>query len=140
LGDGLREGGEAFAKGLFRGVTGILTKPVEGYKAGGFEGFASGVARGVIGAAAQPMSGVLDLVSKTTDGFNAQGRKISAAITSEQVLTRTRLPRAIGGDNIVRPYDDYKARGQVRLAVSPLARQALTLHIRIGMLLHVCLS
>jgi len=30
LGDGLREGGEALAKGLFRGVPGVVMKPIEG--------------------------------------------------------------------------------------------------------------
>ena len=30
LGEGLVAGGEALAKGLFRGITGIFTKPVEG--------------------------------------------------------------------------------------------------------------
>ena len=113
LGDGLREGGEALAKGLFRGVTGLLTKPVEGAREYGVEGFVSGVGKGLIGAAAQPVSGVLDLVSKTTDGVNATRLKVSAAMSAKTALKRHRLPRAIGGDNIMKPYDDYAARGQV---------------------------
>ncbi|KAI8561923.1 hypothetical protein RHMOL_Rhmol04G0379800 [Rhododendron molle] len=55
FGDVIREGGGAFAKGLFRGVTGILTKPLEGAKASGVEGFFQGVGKGVIGVAAQPV-------------------------------------------------------------------------------------
>lgn len=113
IGDVIREGGGALAKGLFRGVTGILTKPLEGAKSSGVEGFVQGVGKGIIGAAAQPVSGVLDLLSKTTEGANAVRMKIASAITSEEQLLRRRLPRVIGGDNLLHPYDEYKAQGQV---------------------------
>ncbi|GAB2300237.1 hypothetical protein Dimus_034275 [Dionaea muscipula] len=118
LGDVIRGGGGALAKGLFRGVTGILTKPLEGAKASGVEGFVQGVGKGIIGAAAQPVSGVLDLLSKTTEGANAMRMKILAALTSEEQLLRRRLPRAICGDNLLRPYDEYKAEGQVILQLA----------------------
>lgn len=113
MGDVIREGGGALAKGFFRGVTGILTKPLEGAKSSGVEGFVQGVGKGLIGAAAQPVSGVLDLLSKTTEGANAMRMKIAAAITSEDQLLRRRLPRVISGDNLLKPYEDYKAQGQV---------------------------
>ncbi|PIN00426.1 hypothetical protein CDL12_27074 [Handroanthus impetiginosus] len=118
FGDVIREGGGALAKGLFRGVTGILTKPLEGAKASGVEGFVQGVGKGLIGAAAQPVSGVLDLLSKTTEGANAMRMKIASAIASEDQLLRRRLPRVISGDNLLRPYDDYKAQGQVILQLA----------------------
>ncbi|KAL2613699.1 hypothetical protein R1flu_025391 [Riccia fluitans] len=118
IGDGLREGGEALAKGFFRGVTGILTKPLEGARSSGVEGFVQGVGKGVIGAAIQPMSGMLDFLSRTTEGANATRMKLTAAITFEEVLVRRRLPRVIGGDNVLRPYDEYKARGQVLMQLA----------------------
>lgn len=109
----IREGGGALAKGLFRGVTGILTKPLEGAKASGVEGFVQGIGKGIIGAAAQPVSGVLDLLSKTTEGANAVRTKIASALMSEEQLLRRRLPRVISGDNLLLPYNEYKAQGQV---------------------------
>ncbi|KAI4335042.1 hypothetical protein L6164_013726 [Bauhinia variegata] len=118
FGDVLREGGGALAKGLFRGVTGILTKPLEGAKSSGVEGFVQGVGKGIIGAAAQPVSGVLDLLSKTTEGANAMRMKIASAITSDEQLLRRRLPRVISGDNLLQPYDEYKAQGQVILQLA----------------------
>ncbi|KAJ8645273.1 hypothetical protein MRB53_007021 [Persea americana] len=118
IGDVIRDGGGAFAKGLFRGVTGILTKPLEGAKSSGVEGFVQGVGKGIIGAAAQPVSGVLDLLSKTTEGANAVRMKIASAITSEEQLLRRRLPRVISGDNLLRPYDEHKAQGQVILQLA----------------------
>ncbi|XP_042405096.1 vacuolar protein sorting-associated protein 13C-like [Zingiber officinale] len=118
IGDVIREGGGALAKGLFRGVTGILTKPLEGAKSSGVEGFVQGVGKGLIGAATQPVSGVLDLLSKTTEGANAVRMRIASAIMSEEQLLRKRLPRAIGGDNLLRPYDEYKAQGQAILQLA----------------------
>ncbi|XP_010524589.1 PREDICTED: uncharacterized protein LOC104802610 [Tarenaya hassleriana] len=118
FGDIIREGGGAFAKGLFRGVTGILTKPLEGAKSSGVEGFVSGVGKGIIGAAAQPVSGVLDFLSKTTEGANAMRMKIAAAITSDEQLLRRRLPRVIGADSLLRPYNEYRAQGQVILQLA----------------------
>ncbi|KAK1380403.1 Calcium-dependent lipid-binding family protein [Heracleum sosnowskyi] len=118
FGDVIREGGGALAKGFFRGFTGILTKPLEGAKASGVEGFVQGVGKGIIGVAAQPVSGVLDLLSKTTEGANAVRIKIASAIASEDQLLRRRLPRVIGGDNLLRPYDAYKAQGQVILQLA----------------------
>lgn len=118
FGDGFREGAEAFGKGLFRGVTGILTKPLEGARSSGVEGFVQGVGKGILGVAAQPVSGVLDLLSKTTEGANAVKTKIAAVITSEGVLLRRRLPRVIGADKILRPYDEFKAQGQILLQLA----------------------
>ena len=118
FGDVIRDGGGALAKGIFRGVTGILTKPIEGAKSSGVEGFVQGVGKGIIGAAAQPVSGVLDLLSKTTEGANAVKMKISSAIMAEEQLLRRRLPRAIGGDSLIYPYDEYKATGQVIFSLS----------------------
>ncbi|BAF08745.2 Os02g0470400 [Oryza sativa Japonica Group] len=121
FGDVIRDGGGALAKGIFRGVTGILTKPIEGAKSSGVEGFVQGVGKGLIGAAAQPVSGVLDLLSKTTEGANAVKMKISSAIMAEEQLARRRLPRAIGGDSLLYPYDDHKAAGQAILQLAEYA-------------------
>lgn len=118
FGEGFREGAEALGKGLFRGVTGIVTKPLEGARTSGMEGFVQGVGKGIIGVAAQPVSGVLDLLSKTTEGANAMKTKIAAVITSEGVALRHRLPRVIGADKVLRPYDEFKAQGQVFLSES----------------------
>ncbi|KAL6634351.1 hypothetical protein ACP70R_027022 [Stipagrostis hirtigluma subsp. patula] len=121
FGDVIRDGGGALAKGIFRGVTGILTKPIEGAKSSGVEGFVQGVGKGIIGAAAQPVSGVLDLLSKTTEGANAVKMKISSAILAEEQLLRRRLPRAIGGDSLLYPYDENKATGQAILHLAECA-------------------
>ena len=56
--DGLAKGGKAFGKSLLGGITGIVTKPVEGAKKGGVGGFFKGMGKGVIGVVAKPVAGV----------------------------------------------------------------------------------
>lgn len=48
------------------GVAGVFTKPVEGARSGGFQGFFGGVGKGMAGLVAKPVSGVVDLVAKTS--------------------------------------------------------------------------
>ena len=43
-----------------------MTKPVQGAKQEGLLGFAKGVGKGVTGLVTKPVSGVIDVVSKTT--------------------------------------------------------------------------
>jgi vacuolar protein sorting-associated protein 13A/C len=55
-----------FGTSVFSGVTGVFTKPVQGARTGGVGGFFGGVGKGMAGLVAKPVSGVVDLVSKTT--------------------------------------------------------------------------
>ena len=45
LGEGVVEGGRAFAKGLVQGLKGVVARPVEGMERGGFAGFFEGVTK-----------------------------------------------------------------------------------------------
>jgi len=57
------------SQGVFSGVTGIVTKPVEGAKKEGAAGFFKGVGKGLIGVVTRPVSGVVDLASSTFEGI-----------------------------------------------------------------------
>lgn len=67
----LVHGGEAMAAGLFRGITGVVTKPVEGARDKGLHGFISGIGKGMAGLVLQPVSGAVDMASKAVEGVNA---------------------------------------------------------------------
>ncbi len=75
----LVHGGEAMAAGLFRGITGVVTKPVEGARDGGMSGFLSGIGKGFAGLVLQPVSGAVDLASKAVEGVNASKVREDAA-------------------------------------------------------------
>lgn len=68
---GVGQGVMGLGTSLFSGVTGVITKPIEGAKEDGFGGFFKGVGKGVIGVVAKPVSGVVNMVSKTTSGLEA---------------------------------------------------------------------
>jgi len=71
VGEGLVLGAQGLGKGFFHGVTGLLTKPIEGAMRDGAGGFAKGVAQGLVGVAVKPVSGVLDFASRTSEGISA---------------------------------------------------------------------
>jgi len=56
--DGVAKGGKAFGKSLLGGITGIVTKPMEGAKKGGISGFFKGAGKGLVGVVAKPVAGV----------------------------------------------------------------------------------
>lgn len=58
-------------RGIFSGVTGVFTKPVEGARKSGIGGFFGGIGKGVVGLVTKPVGGAVDLVSKTTAGLEA---------------------------------------------------------------------
>lgn len=54
---------------MFYGITGIVTQPVQGAKQEGLLGFAKGMGRGVTGLVAKPLGGAVDIVVKTSLGI-----------------------------------------------------------------------
>lgn len=84
--DTVLEGFKALGTGLFEGLTGLVTKPVEGGEKEGFEGVLSGIGKGLIGLVAKPVSGVLECGAGVLGG-------VRKAISDEEVIDRIRLPR-----------------------------------------------
>ena len=84
LGDGF----VSFGKGIAKGLTGIVTKPIEEGKKGGFLGGIKGVGKGLIGAVASPVSGLLDIGAGVIGG--------TAKLLSDDNFTieRIRIPHA----------------------------------------------
>ncbi len=63
-------------KGIFDGVTGLVTQPVKGAKEEGAKGFFKGFGKGIIGIATKPVAGVIDMASKTTEGITSQASSL----------------------------------------------------------------
>ena len=83
FGDGLLMGLKSAGRGFESGLTGVITKPVEGAKKKGIKGLLSGAWQGVSGLVIKPVSGTLDLLSKTTQGIQNTGQFIEELITDE---------------------------------------------------------
>ncbi|XP_039076223.1 vacuolar protein sorting-associated protein 13C isoform X1 [Hyaena hyaena] len=104
FGDSLARGGKGFLLGVVGGVTGIITKPVEGAKKEGAAGFFKGIGKGLVGAVARPTGGIIDMASSTFQG-------IQRAAESTEEVSRLRPPRFIHEDGIIRPYERQESEG-----------------------------
>lgn len=74
VGEGTVLAVKTLGQGLVDGVTGIVSQPVQGARTGGFTGFLAGIGRGITGLATKPVVGVLDGVSKLTEGLKNTGK------------------------------------------------------------------
>uniref|UniRef100_A0A8B9RS28 Vacuolar protein sorting 13 homolog C n=1 Tax=Accipiter nisus TaxID=211598 RepID=A0A8B9RS28_9AVES len=104
FGDSLAKGGKGLLQGVVGGVTGIITKPVEGAKKEGAAGFFKGIGKGLVGVVARPTGGIVDMASSTFQG-------IQRVAESTEEVSNLRPPRFIHEDGIIRPYDRVEAEG-----------------------------
>lgn len=104
---GVTAGANSFVSSLASGVGGLARKPLEGAEQEGFAGFFKGVGKGVIGLATKPAIGIFDLASNVSEGI-----RNTTTVFDGEGLDRVRLPRFIGADGIVRPYNQREALGQ----------------------------
>uniref|UniRef100_A0A8C7JJS2 Vacuolar protein sorting 13 homolog C n=1 Tax=Oncorhynchus kisutch TaxID=8019 RepID=A0A8C7JJS2_ONCKI len=111
FGESLAKGGMGFFKGVVGGVTGIVTKPVEGAKKEGAAGFFKGIGKGLVGVVARPTGGIVDMASSTFQG-------IQRVAESTEEVTKLRPVRLIREDGIIRPYDQEDAKGYDLFQVS----------------------
>ncbi|NXL93000.1 VP13C protein, partial [Alectura lathami] len=104
FGDSLAKGGKGLLRGVVGGVTGIITKPVEGAKKEGAAGFFKGIGKGLVGVVARPTGGIVDMASSTFQG-------IQRVAESTEEVSNLRPPRLIHEDGIIRPYNRVEAEG-----------------------------
>ncbi|XP_016139637.1 vacuolar protein sorting-associated protein 13C-like, partial [Sinocyclocheilus grahami] len=91
-------------QGVVGGVTGIVTKPVEGAKKEGAAGFFKGIGKGLVGVVARPTGGIIDMASSTFQG-------IQRVAESTEEVTKLRPVRLIQEDGIIRPYNHHGSEG-----------------------------
>ncbi len=68
--------------GLLSGITGVVTKPIEGARAEGggfsFGGLMKGMATGIVGVVAQPVKGVADMISDVGKGIDSSTARLQS--------------------------------------------------------------
>ena len=69
VGQGLTKGFKRLGSGVFGGVTGVITQPIQGVKKDGAKGLVTGIGKGAAGLVAKPVGGVFDLASNTFEGI-----------------------------------------------------------------------
>eukprot|EP00755_Sulcionema_specki_P021681 Sspe_Gene.74709::Locus_46686_Transcript_4_4_Confidence_0.429_Length_2171::g.74709::m.74709/K19525/VPS13A_C; vacuolar protein sorting-associated protein 13A/C len=101
--EGIAGGAQSLAIGLGEGLSGIITKPVEGAREGGMGGLIQGVGRGLMGAVFKPVSGVLDMAAKTTEGMRNMVAVAAVRMRPPRVLVR----------GVVTPYNEEDAKAVI---------------------------
>ncbi|KAG6968387.1 hypothetical protein JG688_00005846 [Phytophthora aleatoria] len=106
IGTGLIHGTKQLGKGIFAGVTGVITAPAQGAIHGGLPGFIEGVGKGLIGVAVKPAAGVLDLAATTAAGITATTSALDRRTGLGKAVYRRREPRLlrVTSDQRVRVY------------------------------------
>uniref|UniRef100_A0A8D2LMG4 Vacuolar protein sorting 13 homolog C n=1 Tax=Varanus komodoensis TaxID=61221 RepID=A0A8D2LMG4_VARKO len=121
FGDSLAKGGKGLLRGVVGGVTGIITKPVEGAKKEGAAGFFKGIGKGLVGVVARPTGGIVDMASSTFQG-------IQRVAESTEEVSPLRPPRLIHEDGIIRPYDRGEAEGYDLFEIKKLEGEIFRYH------------
>lgn len=103
---GIEQGvGSALNSG-WSGLTGLITKPNEGFQRGGVTGFVKGAFAGTTGLLVKPITGLMDFMSKTQEGI------LNSTKTPEELAAdeRIRPPRAFyRKERIIMEYDNSHA-------------------------------
>ncbi|XP_057669487.1 intermembrane lipid transfer protein Vps13 isoform X2 [Diorhabda carinulata] len=102
--EGLARSGKGLVMGVYSGVTGVFTKPVEGAREEGVEGFFKGLGKGAVGLVTRPVAGVVDFASDSLD-------VVKRAAEGNEDTLRLRAPRFLHSDGLVRPYNQHEANG-----------------------------
>ena len=108
---GLESGIQKLVDGILEGVAGVWKKPIRGAERSGFEGFAKGLGKGLLGLIMKPVIGTTDLLTDTLIGVKGQieGDNPQHLLT---LYSQVRPRRALyGRDRVVKPYriDDAAA-------------------------------
>lgn len=104
---GVTAGANSLFTSVASGVGGLARKPLEGAEQEGALGFFKGVGKGVLGLATKPAVGVLDMASNLSEGI-----RNTTTVFDGTELDRTRFPRFVSNDGVVRPFNAREAMGQ----------------------------
>jgi len=112
VGQGVAYGVRDLGVGIYKGITGIVTQPIEGARKEGALGLVKGIGKGLVGVVLKPAIGTVDLVSQVADGI-----KNTTTLLDEQKV-RIRPPRHFSSDGLLRVYNPEKAIGQELLQIA----------------------
>ncbi len=102
--EGVESGAVKLLRGVWDGVSGVVRAPIRGAERHGMEGFAKGIGKGLLGLLVKPVIGISDAATDVMIGVqgSVEGKKGSLR-GGRQAQIRPRRPM-YGPDRILRPY------------------------------------
>lgn len=129
---GLGSGVQKLVNGFVEGVTGVVKAPIRGAEKRGLEGFAKGVGKGLLGLLVKPIIGISDGftdvmigVKGTVDGASGY----SGTMTIVQVRPRRAM---YGLERSIRPYHYADAAACALMLRTRLAGESYLSHLDMG--------
>ncbi|CAB9511549.1 Putative vacuolar protein sorting-associated protein [Seminavis robusta] len=126
---GVESGFVKLAQGFIEGVTGVVRAPIRGAEKRGFEGFAKGLGKGLLGLLVKPMIGISDAATDVFIGVKTSvegGEGHHIASRPNQVRPRRAL---YGRDKHVRLYDLGDAAASALMYRTRLGGQRFLSHL-----------
>ena len=108
--EGAVKGADTVVTSLFRGVTGLVQKPLEGAKEKGVEGFFKGLGMGAAGLIVKPVVGLTDAIGDAFEHTATDVRQSTGVFAQ-----RLRLPRTLGHCGELSTFSRYDAEVQQQL-------------------------
>jgi hypothetical protein len=134
LAGGVESGFIKLVQGFRDGVTGVVKAPIRGAEKRGIEGFAKGVGKGLLGLLVKPIIGISDAatdvmigVKRTVEDTHAQAQNL--ALASNQF--RPRRPM-YGRDKVLRPYNFEDSAAATLMLRSRCAGENYLGHLDLG--------
>lgn len=125
---GLGSGVQKLVQGFLDGVTGVVKAPIHGANKRGFEGFAKGIGKGLLGLLVKPVIGISDGITDFMIGVKATIE--GAAGPNANVQTQIRPRRAfLGKSRILSPYNPADAAAQALLQRTRIAGENYVGHV-----------
>jgi vacuolar protein sorting-associated protein 13A/C len=127
---GLGSGVQKLVNGFLEGVTGVVRAPIRGAEKHGFEGFAKGIGKGLLGLLVKPIIGISDGFTDVMIGV--KGSVEGSSIVSQQIR-QVRPRRALyGPEKAIRSFVYADAAASALMLRTSLAGDAYLSHLDLG--------
>jgi len=128
--DGLGSGGQKIFKGVLDGVTGAVRYPIRGAEKDGVEGFAKGVGKGLLGLVVKPFIGLTDAATDVMKGVKSS---VEADNLNLEYNTQIRPRRCFyGKERSFRSYHIKDATAAALMLTTSLAGELYLTHCDMG--------
>lgn len=129
---GLGSGVQKLAQGFFEGVTGVVKAPLRGAEKKGFEGFAKGVGKGLLGLLVKPIIGISDGFTDVMIGVKGSIGGVGGSDQEGRLLPIRPRRVMYGTDRVLRTYNVADAAAMALMLRTRLAGECYLGHLDMG--------
>ena len=131
--EGVESGVAQLVRGVIEGVTGVVKAPIRGAERSGLEGFAKGIGKGLLGLLVKPMIGLSDAATDVMIGVRGSVDAGRQSGRGAHKMPQLRPRRTMyGKDRILRVYSLADAAASTLMLRTKLAGENYLSHVDMG--------